>query len=147
MKKVIVLLLMLILTINILPGCDNDKSTEWSIQEGRKITDFDELDEIPKGSLTFADFIFIDEETSMYDVVEKNGQPDALFGSDMNIRIWFYKLADGGMFSFEEALYGDIVSVSYEELIIIIAAPADYLESAYKDYIGTTRVVFFQDVM
>lgn len=145
MKKVIIFLLMIILTINLLPGCGNDRSAEMSTNEVKMITSFDELDEIPNGSLTFADFTFIKEETTMADIIDKNGQPDAMYGSNMNVKTWYYKLADGGLFEFEAALYGNISSVTFEDLIIIIAAPADYLNSFYKDYIGTKRVVFFQD--
>lgn len=116
-----------------------------NIKEVKTITSFDELDKIPKGNLGFSNFLFIIETTTLQDIIDKNGQPDAMFGSNMNIHIWYYKLADGGLFEFEEALYGNISSVSYEDLIIIIAAPEDYLESFYKDYTGTKRVVFFQD--
>jgi hypothetical protein len=146
MKKMMLLLLTLLLIISLLLGCGKDRSLEMNAKETKTIVSIDELDEIPNGTLGFSDFLFIDDTTTIKDIIDRNGSPDAMYGSHMNTTMWYYKLADGGLFSFVQSLHGDISSISYEGVTIILEAPTDYLENAYNDYQGTNRVVYLKDV-
>ena len=110
-----------------------------------EIESIEELDELPDGKLGMGDFLFIDETTTLQDIIDRNGPPDAVrglrgsFPRGTNLVYWYYKLSDGGVFSCAQPEGpGVIENINHNESLMIvnyrdfnlkifIYAPEDYI--------------------
>jgi len=153
MKKNILVVIAILLAILVL-GCNSENETDpkqrhtLSLKQGEE----GQLDEIPNGDINISDLLFINEKTTIEELKEKLGTPDAMWPVDTNVLIYYYKLADGGMFSFNATGWQDdvfmmsIISYRDKDIDIIVYASNYVMEHIY-DYFPDNKKVMYLSYM